>query len=280
MSFAISDGGRSATKPLNEKSSSSCMGGSGDFKIQQAIQVIQRSAAHMRKEASLLETAQMYTPNKQNAQTLAQEARLAAEEARRNLRALSLDVGGSREELALRKLKYQKLNDNLQGSVGDLEQSWTAYQAAEAAHASRRLAAEQDQSSAVMLQPSSSSARDLEGGQLHVQQQQAETVSSAEVEMHAAIAEEYCRDAANLARNVSGMQQALLDIARITESQGEMLDTIETNMNRASDNTENAVEQLQKANESQQRGMKWILRLMCAIVFLIIAMVTYVVHDH
>jgi len=282
MSFAMSDGGHSVSQPLNENSCSSQDIFSGDSKIQQAIQVVQRNAAHIRKEACLLKGAQKYTSNKQSMLELEQEARLATQEARCLLHKLALDVGGSRAELNLRRLKHQKLSENLQSSIDDLEESWRTYQSAEAGQASQQLVAEEENASVVMLHPSSSSssARDLECGQLRVQQQQIDTVCTAELDMHAAIAAEYSHEMTTLARNVNGMQQALLDIARITESQGEMLDNIETSMMSASHNTETAVEQLQKANNYQQRGMKWILRLMCVIILLIVAMVTYVAHGH
>lgn len=241
--------------------------------VQAAIRTIRGIAADIRKQVRLASTsAKLHVPKLSGtAHETVRTARSRAEEARRVLQRLQLQIASSVSvesggEQDMLRLTQKKLSDNLSSAAAELENSWKAYQAAEA-YLSAEIAAG-ERHGTVNFQ-----AQDLEIGQGGVQHSSqssqqlqaadADTVTMAEVEMHAAIAAEYVRDATALSRNMGSLQRSLLDLAQFVSDQGIVLDNVEANMAQSSDTTRSAAQQIEVSAERQSTATRRLCKLVC-----------------
>lgn len=284
MSYAQQDAPRTPSSAREWKAKSSTPRSGDAFeaesrKVQEAVQKIQRHAGDIRKEANLLSTAPAHGMGKgsERAQAAVREAKSTNDAALVALQGLSRATTGgadgqslSVEEQNSRKFMHQKLTENLVASMKALDEAFRAYESAEA-EALRKRTAESTMATPLVaacspgLEPSLPSApdgADLEAGRQSQAQRQEQDVLPAEAEMHAAIAEEYAKDLTNLNQDMRTLQRAMVDLADVTASQGELLDNIEANMAQAAETTEQANEQLVIATQQQRRGTKrfmWLL---------------------
>lgn len=241
-------------------------------KVTEAVQRIQQLAADVRKESSMLGTAQSYAGSKKKVEEAVRLAKSVAEEARRRLQGLAVAGVTDVSEQKHRQLQQQKLTENLMGATRALEAASRAYEAADAERA-RRVSvaasgpggpATNGTAPGVELHAMDAAAAGSEAGsgQQALRMLQDTDVSQAEVETHAAIVEEYTEQISSLSQDIKDLQRAMVDLADHTRAQGEVLDDIESNLSRATDNTGGATEQLVAASQQQRRGTKWILWLM------------------
>lgn len=266
MSFALrpSDGAARLLGPAPRKAGSSQSADSERIeKIQGAIQAVQQHAAFMRKDASILATVRDRPSSAQHVKQVIRVARETIAEAARLLH--ELDASSSKslsDDKKLQLLTHRKLSENLGAASAELEQSWKVFAAAELAWESRQ----PSQASSSSIDPPTQ-GDDLEAGRVvGVQLQEAEVVSQAEVDLHAAIADEFAKDITELAHNMRGMQRVLLDLAEHTQAQGETLSGIEANMCQAVDKTDAATQQLAKTEQAQRKGMRWTICLLLIVL--------------
>jgi len=248
-------------------------------KVQESVRVIQQHAGDIRKEANLLSTSPSHGmgKGKEQAQASVREARSTNDAAllalQGLLRATTGGVGGanlSAEEQNSRKFMHQKLTENLSSSIKAVDQAWIAYEAAESLALK---AVRQQSTSSSMATPlvsagvpgldhtlDNANEADLESGRQATQaqrlQQREDVAVAAETEMHTAIVAEYARQVETVNENTQHLQRAMLDLAELTTSQGEVLDNIESSMAETAEQTTRANEELATTSTAQRSGTK------------------------
>lgn len=248
-------------------------------KVQEAVRKIQQHAADIRKEANLLSTSPAHgmCKAKEKAQLAVREAKSTNDTALMALQGLARAVTGgvdgqslSIEEQNSRKFMHQKLTENLAASLKAVDQAFLSYETAEA-EAMRKQAAPTTMATPLVaaavdpaLAPEELSPpdADLEAGRQSQAAALQHDTMPAETEIHAAIAEEYARDLTHLSQDMQSLQRAMVDLADVTSSQGELLDNIEANMSNAVENSSQATEELVQTSQTQRRGTKrfmWLL---------------------
>lgn len=266
-------------------------------KIQDAVKGIQQHAADIRKEANLLSAMHgSVGKGKEKVQAAARDAASMHDVALAALQGLSratTSTGGvdggslSVEEQNSRKFMHQKLMEMLVASVKAVDQASLSFDAAES-DAMRKQAAENSMKTPLVtaevgnLEPALPPAKYVppvpveeataaEGADLEVgQQSQAVALAqddamSAETEIHVAIAEEYARDLTNLNQDMQSLQRAMVDLADVTTSQGEVLDSIENNMSAAVESTTQANTELVQSAQQQRTGTKRFMYLLAIV---------------
>jgi len=252
-------------------------------KIQEAVKQIQHHASDIRKEAGLVGTASTHVACRGKVQNAVREAKSAAEDAKRLLRGLAVCTGGTPNERDLRRLTQQKLKENLTGASKGLEAALKQYEAAEVeAVKSREVAHAIPTSSSSSGLEMGEVAADIEEARLGGSQLRAlEDVTQAEVDTHAAIAEEYVAEVRNLEQDIKGLQRVMVDLADHAHSQGETLDNIEANMLTAAHHTGEATEQLVVASRYQKsynKKLMWLLALVFILATTVLVIVAHTAH--
>merc|ERR1711920_507673 len=110
--------------------------------------------------------------------------------------------------------------------------------------------------------------------------QQSDVVQEGELELHDAIVDEWGRDIGNLAQDIRSLHGAMVDLAHAANSQGEVLDDIERNMERSAEAASGATEQLVQASVTQRRGNKMIYCMLVFAAILSIIIVVVVILRH
>jgi len=164
----------------------------------------------------------------------------------------------------LHRVKEQKLRENLQKLSKDLGDAWGQW-----------LKAEEAWQKSVASSPAPTEADQSEGSKAQLQRQ--EEVAAAEVQLHAAMVDEYVQDVANVSQNVRDMQRALLDLALLTEAQGEQLENIEKGMEQASASTDGAVREL-RITQRNQISYRRILCMVLMALLLAVATCAAAIH--
>ncbi|CAJ1349972.1 unnamed protein product, partial [Effrenium voratum] len=100
----------------------------------------------------------------------------------------------------------------------------------------------------------------------------------AEVKLHAAIVEEYLQEVSTLEEDVQGLQEALVDLARHTQAQNEMLDNISEYTAASSVAVAGATDQLTQASNAQRRGSSLLYWLLLFAAVLAAILIFVVVH--
>lgn len=165
----------------------------------------------------------------------------------------------------LHRVKEQKLRENLQKLSKDLGDAWGQWLKAEEAW----------QKSVASSPPPAEADMQSEGSKAQLQRQ--EEVSAAEVQLHAAMVDEYVQDVANVSQNVRDVQRALLDLALLTEAQGEQLENIEKGMEQASASTDGAVREL-RITQRNQISYRRILCMVLMALLLAVATCAAAIH--
>ncbi|CAJ1335639.1 unnamed protein product, partial [Effrenium voratum] len=158
----------------------------------------------------------------------------------------------------LHKLKEQKFRESVDKLSKELSDVWAQWQEAEEAWRARA-ASDPEAAEPASLEEA---APDLEQAQVARQ----EEVSAGEIQLHAAMVDEYVQDVSNLSQNMRDMQRALLDLARITEAQGGSLDNIEKGMEQASASTDGAARELRVTHDRQTSMRKTLCMLLLALM--------------
>ncbi|CAJ1408818.1 unnamed protein product [Effrenium voratum] len=156
----------------------------------------------------------------------------------------------------LHKLKEQKIRESVDKLSKELSDVWAEWQAEEAWRA--RAASDPEAEPASLEE----AAPDLEQAQVARQ----EEVSAGEIQLHAAMVDEYVQDVSNLSQNMRDMQRALLDLAHITEAQAGSLDNIEKGMEQASASTDGAARELRVTHDRQTSMRKTLCMLLLALM--------------
>ncbi|CAK9021879.1 unnamed protein product [Durusdinium trenchii] len=154
----------------------------------------------------------------------------------------------------LHRVKEQKLRENLQKLSKDLSDAWSQWLKSKEAKRSAAAAASSDLAE-------NAAASHPEEAQTQTQRQ-IEEVSAGEVDLHAAMVDEYVQDVAAVSQNMKDMQRALLDLALMTQAQGEVLDNIERGMEQASASTDGAARELRVT----QRNQMSVRRILCMVI--------------
>lgn len=251
---------------------------------------IQQYTADIRRETSMLTTANSYTGGKAKVQEAAQAAKAAMVEATRLMKEFPTGAGGSVAEQNHKRLTQQKLRENLLGTSKALEAALRLYEnaeaererrdAAQATAAASSGAGRASAASAVELSPMDGGLSAAENGWRGQRQVQELDVSQAELDHHTAIVDEYTQEISHAAQEISALQRAMVDIADLTQAQGQTLDVIEANMGNATVSTEGATEQLTHASRHQRTGTKLIWWLLGLAVLIALALIVVVVHKH
>lgn len=261
------------------------------IKVQRAVKRIQQHTADIRKEAILISAASCAgdPEAKQRVQEHVKAATIAAEEARRLLERPGGLVGvAPANNLKLRELTQQKLNDNLTSASKAFEMAWQEFQVAAAAFANRGTTNAATSpfnvggvASVEMHFIDNVNPTTEETLFRHQQQQQQRDITDAEVEAHAQIVSETADQMSSINQNIRALQRAMVDLAEHTQAQGETLESIESHVARSMDNTHDATELLTNASQRQQQGNKllfWVLLL--ALVLAIVVMLAVWHHSH
>merc|ERR1719231_1301432 len=91
--------------------------------------------------------------------------------------------------------------------------------------------------------------------------------------MHGELVNEFATDVQRLGDDVVTLQQSMQQMAQLTADQGEVLDTIESQMANAVTDAQAANQQLTQASTSQRAGNKrlwWILLIMIVVMLVMI----------
>eukprot|EP00434_Breviolum_minutum_P031521 symbB.v1.2.027874.t1/scaffold2887.1/size85097/1 len=166
----------------------------------------------------------------------------------------------------LHRVKEQKLRENLQKLSKDLGDAWGQW-----------LKAEEAWQKSVASSPAPAVSADMQSEGSKAQLQRQEEVAAAEVQLHAAMVDEYVQDVANVSQNVRDMQRALLDLALLTEAQGEQLENIEKGMEQASASTDGAVREL-RVTQRNQISYRRILCMVLMALLLAVATCAAAIH--
>eukprot|EP00913_Durusdinium_trenchii_P018333 g17222.t1 len=144
----------------------------------------------------------------------------------------------------------RKLRENLQKLSKDLSDAWSQWLKSKEAKRSAAAAASSDLAE-------NAAASHPEEAQTQTQRQ-IEEVSAGEVDLHAAMVDEYVQDVAAVSQNMKDMQRALLDLALMTQ----VLDNIERGMEQASASTDGAARELRVT----QRNQMSVRRILCMVI--------------
>merc|ERR1712150_395141 len=105
-------------------------------------------------------------------------------------------------------------------------------------------------------------------------------VSQAEVEMHNEIVNKYSEDVTKLAKNMQGLQRALLDLADQTHMQGETLDNIEAQISQASSSSSSAVRQVEITSRAHWKKLKRTSMMLFYTVLILAVFLTVIKLTH
>jgi len=272
MSFALqpSDGSARLLGPPPARSSrggsgasSSSSSGQAVEKVQAAIQAVHRFASDVGKEATLLRSGRDRASSAQHVKQVASVARETIKQARGWLQELPSGQKNATDEQTFLQLKREKLTEHLAVAAAEVEKSWSEFAAADAAWVRSQAALEKNGADA--------GNEDLESGastsatSMRQQVQQAELVTQAEVDLHTDLAEEYAREVRVLSQDMHGLQRAMVDLAEQARLQGETLNGIEANMDKACEKTAQALEQVHATEERQRQTLKRTLCLLLVV---------------
>jgi chromosome segregation ATPase len=233
-------------------------------KLQEAIREIQQLVAEIKRcsivlNAELGSRARRPKPSRTFLQSSVSDARRRANEAHSALEEHAQVADG----LPTKRLKRQKLMENLATAQEELQMVWRAYEVAEAewekAHMKNDADCNAGKSSLTACSgvlDAQEMAADLETGQVDVQIQELGSVSQGDVDIHTAVIDEYAADVTRMNADVRCLQRIMLDLHGMARQQGEALDSIEANFRCASENQSRAVEQLAKTNARSLKSMK------------------------
>lgn len=248
-------------------------------KVGDIVQRIQAQAADVRKQTRLLSASACTAGGQAKVQELANDSKKLAAEAERLLAGISVSGPAySVQEQHHRRTTQQKLADNLAESTKAMREAVIAYEAVAASEVplAKRKSQAQKLEKGMEMGTVDSDGGDIESGQRCVRAQELD-VNAAEIGTHTAIVEEYVQEVQQLSQNVLDLHRCMVDLAEYAQQQGEVLDGIETNMERASDSTSAATEQLVIASNTQQRSMKqvcWISVAACILLVTVVATFT------
>lgn len=252
--------------------------------MQKAVKYIQQCASEVRKEANLLVAAGSSLGGP-GARTRVQEhvrlATCSGDEARRLLDRFRGITGVAASEQQFRQLQYQKLKENLSGAMKVLEEAWRDFEEAE------ERARKDAQATSPPPRAGAAAGVELADAAMHEplpvprqqqHQSQQQVVTDAEIEAHSQIVSETANQISSVSNDIRALQRAMVDLAEHTESQGTVLDSIESNVARASERATNATELLTNASRQQQRGIRWVFWLLLAATVIAGIVVAAVVH--
>jgi len=296
----------SAAKPLLDNSPAAAWHQAAELeqKAQESVKKIQQHIAEIS-----MQTQQLSAPNassrvdvtRRKVQDARQRALEIKQEAQGILERIPLEAKGvSQQDIRLRQAKVRKLKENLTQASAQVEASAKAYDQREA-----------DVCKAAAVSPPASSAPSSSASSNPLQRKPAAAMPGiaedsqastpepvrrnsresgvslqavttfeaheAEVMMHGELVNEFATDVQRINEDMGMLQQSMQQMAQITADQGEVLDTIESQMTNAVTDAQAANQQLTQASASQRAGNKRLWWLLAIAIVVMSAMILWLV---
>lgn len=226
------------------------------------IQGINKNVTTIQKLVDKLGTSEDKSQLQSKLQQTEQATQRLAKETHSYLKQLPHLYGESPAEIRQRKIQVEKLTDNFSTALNKLQELQRTAAEKEKASVSRARSM-----SAGMPTPSpmggyndehSSTSNDRTGGGFQVQ---------AEEEVSVELIEERERAIRQLEADIVGVNEIFRDLATMVYEQGDMIDSIEANVDSAAVHVEDGNVQLQKASNYQKAARK---KICCILVILVV----------
>lgn len=250
-------------------SSTGSKGGSTEYNrlcscVSNNIQAINKNVTTIQKLVDKLGTSEDKSQLQSRLQQTEQATQKLAKETHSYLKQLPHLFGESPTERRQRKIQVEKLADNFSTALNTFQQLQRS-----AAEKERESVSRARSMSAAMPTPSvqpmggyndehSSTSNDRAGSGFQVQ---------AEEEVSVELIEERERAIRQLEADIVGVNEIFRDLATMVYEQGDMIDSIEANVDTAAVHVEDANVQLQKASHYQKAARK---KMCCILVILVV----------
>lgn len=248
-------------------SSTGSMGGSTEYNrlcgcVSNNIQAINKNVATIQKLVDKLGTSEDKSQLQSRLQQTEQATQKLAKETHSYLKQLPHLFGESQSDRRQRKIQVEKLADNFTAALNNFQQVQRT-----AAEKEKESVSRARSMSAGMPTPSpmggyndehNLTAHDRTGGGFQVQ---------AEEEVSLELIEERERAIRQLEADIVGVNEIFRDLATMVYEQGDMIDSIEANVDSAAVHVEDANVQLDKASHYQKAARK---KMCCILVVLVV----------
>eukprot|EP00812_Abedinium_dasypus_P013050 NODE_655_length_1424_cov_298.132944.p1 GENE.NODE_655_length_1424_cov_298.132944~~NODE_655_length_1424_cov_298.132944.p1 ORF type:complete len:314 (+),score=47.28 NODE_655_length_1424_cov_298.132944:281-1222(+) len=259
-------------------------------KIQDAAQQIQRLAADVRKETSLLATPASGSSRQAGdraVEELERQALTTAEEAGKILEGLPNIAPAS--EQAKCRLTQSKFRENIAEAMKSFEAAKLAFGTARARMPSP--------GSAPMVASGAGSGRttspnlaafgavemELESRgnlgaallPLQAQEEMLDEVTEAECDVHNDIVQGYTNDILAVEQDIRGLQRVMVDLAEHANAQGQPLASIQQHMEEAVVSSASAAQEVVQANRSQRGNAKQVACMLIAATLIVLGVLLY-----